>query len=78
MRKAPRASNPGDEHCLLRLQLLGNKKLLDGRENRVISTTGAPPRHRAFVVVKRKLAIVIVIENRENRAVCHDSSPLFM
>ncbi len=77
VRESARAPDSRDKDRLLGLELFGNQQLLDRGEDRVISTSGTPSRHRAFVIVQRELAI-FVVEHWENRAMCHDSSPLFV
>jgi hypothetical protein len=68
VRESARASDPRHEHRLLRLELLGDEKLFDSGENRVISAARAPPGHGSFVIVEHELAIVVV-EERQDGAV---------
>src|SRR5690349_5734552 len=59
MREAARAADAGDEHRLLRLELLADEQLFHRRENRVIATAGTPAGDWPFIVAEHVFAIVV-------------------
>src|ERR1700693_4714768 len=73
--KSTRASDSRYKRGLLGLELLGDEKLLDSGENRVITAARAPPGRCSLVVAESELAL-IVVEQRQNGAVCHGRSPV--
>ena len=79
VREAARAADAGDEHRLLRLELLGDEQLLHGGEHRVVAAAGTPARRsvlrsrRARSRGRRPSPTVHAPERRSRWDLAHDA-----
>jgi hypothetical protein len=70
-----RTSDAGHEDRVLGLELFLGEEALDGGEDRVVTTTGAPPGQGGFIVAHAEDAVVLLGEVEERTSAAHEAPP---